>query len=91
MNKIKSDDKFSIILTIMGVICAISIISLAIIQLLGLFYKAIYIYEPLLGVLMIIQTIQNWSKNRNLALISLFSAIFIFIIATIIFFSDFFI
>lgn len=61
-------------------LCSISIIVLAVMQILDIWNKAIYIFEPLLGVLMLIQTIENWKKNRKVAIISLLAAIFIFLV-----------
>lgn len=38
----------------------------------------INIVKPLLGVLMLIQTIQNWNKNKTTAILSLIATILIF-------------
>ena len=38
----------------------------------------INIVEPLLGVLMLIQTIQNWNKNKTSVILSLIATILIF-------------
>lgn len=69
------------ILSILGLICSLSIIILAALQILDIWNTAIDVFEPLLGVLMVIQTIENWKKNRKVALIYLCAAIFIFFIS----------
>ena len=74
------------ILTIFGLIISISIIVLALMQIFNIWDKAINVFEPLLGVLMIIQAIENWKTNRLTAYFSLFVAIFIFLVAIIILF-----
>lgn len=72
------------ILTILGLIISITIIALAIMQIFNVWDKAINVFEPLLGILMIIQAIENWKTNRSTAYFSLFVAIFIFVVAIII-------
>ena len=74
------------ILTIFGLIISITIVVLALMQIFNVWDKAINVFEPLLGVLMIIQAIENWKTNRTTAYLSLFVAIFIFIVAIIILF-----
>ena len=74
------------ILTIFGLIISVTIIALALMQIFNIWDKAINVFEPLLGVLMLIQAIENWKTNRATAYFSLFIAIFIFLIAIIILF-----
>ena len=66
-------------------ICSISIIILVVMQILGVWKTAINAFEPLLGVIMLIQAIQNWKKNRVVAIISLCAAILTFLVGIIIF------
>jgi hypothetical protein len=54
-------------------------------QILDIWENAINVFEPLLGVLMVIQTIQIWKKNKAVAIFSLCVAIFIFGISIFIF------
>jgi len=63
------------VLFILGIICSLSIIVLAIMQL------PVDVLEPLVGVLMLIQSLGYWKKNRNLAIFSLLVALFIFFVA----------
>lgn len=74
------------ILTILGLIISVTIIVLSFIQIFNVWDKAINVFEPLLGVLMMIQAIENWKANKSKAYFSLFVAIFIFIVAIIILF-----
>lgn len=74
------------ILTVIGIIISIIVIILAMMQMLNIWDKAINVFEPLLGILMLIQAIENWESNKSTAYFSLFVAIFIFIVAFIILF-----
>lgn len=78
----QTDEK---VLNIISSICSISIIILVFMQILGIWKTAINAFEPLLGVLMLIQAIQNWKKNRVVAIISLCAAILTFLVGIIIF------
>lgn len=74
------------ILTILGLIISITIIFLSLLQIFNAWDKAINVFEPLLGVLMLIQTIENWKTNKSIAYFSLFVAFFIFVVAIIMLF-----
>ncbi|MGN0517641.1 MAG: hypothetical protein ACI4II_02825 [Acutalibacteraceae bacterium] len=73
-------------LTVIGCIISVTIVILAFMQLFNVWDKAINVFEPLLGVLMIIQAIENWKTNRKTAYISLFAAFYIFAVAAYILF-----
>ena len=73
------------VLSVISSICSISIIILACMQNLGIWKNAVDVFEPLLGVLMLIQAIQNWEKNKKVAIFSLCAAIFIFLVSIFIF------
>jgi len=70
---------------VLGSICSVSVIMLASLQLLGIWEKAINIFEPLLGVLMVTQAVLQWRRNKKVAVFSLCVAIFIFIVTFIIY------
>ncbi|MDD3224968.1 MAG: hypothetical protein PHX70_09780 [Clostridium sp.] len=74
-SKKQADEK---VLYVLSSICSISIIILACMQILGIWKTASNVFAPLMGVLMLIQTIQNWKKNRSVAKVSLCAAILIF-------------
>lgn len=73
------------ILTIIGLIISLAIIILASLQIFNVWANAIYVYEPLMGILMLIQAIENWKENKSVAYFSLFTAIFIFFVTALIF------
>lgn len=77
--------KYEKVLSVMGIICSVSIIILAFMQIFGIWKTAANIFEPLLGILLLIQAIQNWKKNKSVAIFSLCVAIFIFLVSIIIF------
>jgi len=74
------------VLVIMRIFISIIVMGAAIIQLLGVWDKAINIAVPLLGILMIVQAIPEWKTNRSVAILSICSAIFIFICSFVAFF-----
>lgn len=78
--EIESQKKKEKVLFIVSSICSISIIILVCMQFLGGWENATNLYQPLLGVLMLIQTIQNWKKSKVVAIMSLCATIFIFIV-----------
>lgn len=73
------------VLSVVGSICSISIIILACIQIFGIWENAIDVLEPFLGLLMLIQAIRNWKKNKVVAIVSLCAAIFILGVSIFIF------
>jgi hypothetical protein len=73
------------VLIIAKIACTVIVIMLALMQLIGIWDKAIYVFEPLLGILMLIQAIENWKKNEKLAIYSLGAALVLFVCAIIMF------
>ena len=80
----QTDEK---VLYVISSICSISIIILIGMQILGVWKTATNACYPLVGVLMLIQTIQNWKKNKEVDKLSLGAmilylgfSIFIFVI-----------
>ena len=73
------------VLSVTGIICSLIILILAGMQILGIWKNAINVFEPLLGVLMLIQAIQYWKKNKIVAIFILCVAIFILYVAISIF------
>ena len=63
MNRIeKGTEK---VLNIMKIACSVIVIVLALVQHKGIWNKAINVFEPLLGIIMVIQAIQYWEKREN--------------------------
>lgn len=73
------------ILSVCTIILNIIIVVLAIVQLTGYCDNAINVFEPLIGVVLLLQAIQNWKKNRTVAIVSLCASLFIFGVAIAVF------
>lgn len=65
--------------TVVGLVCSVSVIVLAILILAGVWEGALYVLEPLLLILMLAQTVQYWRRSRSVAIISLVAAIAVLI------------
>ena len=65
-------------LAIAQITLSVSVIVLALLQLTGVWPNAIYLYEPLIGVVLLVQAAQNWNKSRPIAWFSLIVAILLF-------------
>ena len=59
-------------------VLSVCVMGLALLQLLGVWPNAIYVYEPLLGALLLVQAAQNWNKSRPVACLSLAVAVLLF-------------
>lgn len=73
------------VLTISAGIISIAIIILAMMQMTGIWENAINVFEPLLGVLMLLNALNFYKYNKRVALFNLGAALFIFIISCVIF------
>lgn len=73
------------VLIITKIACSVIVIILSFMQMVGIWDNAIYVFEPLLGIVMLIQAIEHWRKNRKLAVFSLCGALFVFVCAIVIF------
>lgn len=67
------------ILSVVGIVCSVSAIVLAVLQLAGVWENAGYVYLPLIAVLMLIQTVESWRQNKTIAILSLCAAVLILI------------
>ena len=79
-------EKVEKVLIVMRIFISIIIMVAAIIQLLGIYDKAINLAVPMTGILLIVQAIQEWKTNRGVAILGVCSAIFIFICSFVVFF-----
>ena len=66
------------------IVLSVAVIALAALQLLGIRENSINVCEPLIGVVLLLQAIYHWKKNRTVAIISLCAAGFIFACAIVI-------
>lgn len=82
----KEKSKSDKIVTVFMMICSISVIIMSMLQITDVWENAINFMEPMLGIIMLLQAFQNWKKERLTAIFSLCVAIFIFIVAFVVFF-----
>ena len=76
-------DKFMLIVRI---VASILLVVFAALQLLGVWDKAINLAAPLMGVVLLIQSVQEWNKQRGVAIFGLCAALFIFGCAIVVWF-----
>ena len=67
------------ILFITRLVASTIVIVFALLQLLKIWDKAIYVSAPLMGVVLLIQSIQECKTNRSVAIVGLLCSLFIFI------------
>ena len=58
------------IINVLIIVLSVAVIALAALQLLGIWEDSINVYEPLIGVVLLLQAIYHWKKNRSVAIIS---------------------
>lgn len=75
------------ILFIIRIVASIGVVIFAILQLLGIWNKAINVSAPLIGVVLLVQSIQEWKNSRGVAIFGLLSSMFIFICTIVVLFS----
>ena len=80
-NRMTTQDR---IINVLIIILSVAVIVLAALQLLGIWENSINVYEPLIGVVLLLQAVYHWKKNRNVAIISLCASGFIFACAIVI-------
>lgn len=68
-------DKFMLIIRL---VTSVLVVVLAALQLLGVWDEAINIAVPLMGVFLLIQSVQEWKQHRGIAILGLCAALFIF-------------
>ena len=89
MRKEKRNKKFNQekVLFAIRLVASIFVILFALLQLLKIWDKAIYVSAPLMGVVLLIQAMQEWKEERSVAIVSLLCSLFIFICAIVAFLS----
>ena len=61
--------------------CAIGIVVLSLLQVLGVWSRAAFVYEPLLGVLMLVEAHRYWKRGeKDHALFSLLGAVILAVV-----------
>ena len=74
------------IVTVISILASLSVIVLAVLQMLDVWDQAINLFMPLMGVTMLCQGYMQWNNSRKVAYFSIGTAIFIFICSIIVFF-----
>lgn len=82
-NEMTDSNKIMLIIRIIVSICVIALASL---QLFGVWDKAINMAMPLIGVVFVIQAIQEWRQRRSIAIFELCASLFIFGCAIVVWF-----
>lgn len=76
-------DKFMLIVRI---VASILVVVFAALQLFGVWDKAINLAAPLMGIVLLLQSVQEWKKQRGVAIFGLCAALFIFGCAIVVWF-----
>lgn len=84
-NEMNTGDKIVIVIRI---VISIVVVVLASLQLFGVLEQAINYAVPLLGVYLLILSVQEWKHKRGSAILSICLALFIFIVSYVVFFVD---
>ncbi|MBQ2767570.1 MAG: DUF3953 domain-containing protein [Clostridia bacterium] len=79
-NKWKEMSKGDKTMLMIRIILSIVVVVLASLQLCGVFAQAIDYAVPLLGVYLLVLSIQEWKQHRGSAILSICLALFIFIV-----------
>jgi len=74
------------IVTVISVLASLSVVVLAVLQILDVWSAAINVCIPLMGVTMLCQAYIQWNNSRKVAYFSIGTAVFIFACAIVIFF-----
>ena len=86
MNSSKNTTITHRIISIISIVISISVVVLSIIQMFGVWDKAINISCPLLGLELLCLAYTNMKNNKKVAYFSIGAAVFIFICSIIVFF-----
>lgn len=73
------------VVTIASIGISVSVVVLAVLQLLDVWDLAANVYVPLMGALMLCQAYTQWRSSRTVAYFSIGAAVFIFACAAVVF------
>jgi len=74
------------LVTLVSIIVALSVVTLAILQMFEIWTQAINLCVPLMGVNLLCQTYLQWNASRKTSYFSLGCAVFVFVCAIAVFF-----
>ena len=83
-NKTKNEKIFEMVLMVLGILCGMGVIIFGALFLAEKMENGLEIAEILLGVLMLVQGLQNLKKSKLTAIVSFVAAAFIFAAAFVI-------
>lgn len=83
-NEMRTADK---VMIAVRMIASVGVIVLASLQLFGVWEQAINVTTPLMGVVLLVQSIQEWKQRRGAAIFSLCAALFVFACAIAVWFA----
>lgn len=72
--------------TVVSLLASVSVIIFGILQIFGIWDRAINVCMPLMGITLLCQAYIQWNKSRKIAYFSLGVAVFVFICAIVVFF-----
>ena len=72
------------IINVLIIALSVAVIALAALQLLGIWEDSINVYEPLIGVVLLLQAKLFWNQNRKITVFQLLPAVFVFAYAIVI-------
>ena len=76
-------DKFMLVVIL---VASFLVVVFAALQLLGVWDKAINLAAPLMGIVLLIQSAQEWKQQRGVAIFGLCAALFVFGCAIVVWF-----
>lgn len=73
-------------LKILRAVLSVLVAVFAFLQLIGVWKNAVFVFEPMLGVVLLLQAIQEWKRNRSLSIVSLCASVLLFSTAALVLF-----
>ena len=73
-------------LKILRTVLSVLIAVFAFLQLIGVWRNAVFVFEPMLGVVLLLQAVQEWKRNRSLGIVSLCASALLFSVAGLVLF-----
>ena len=74
------------LMLVVRLVASFLVVVFAALQLLGVWDRAINLAVPLMGIVLLIQSIQEWKQHRGVAIFGLCAALFIFGCAIVVWF-----
>lgn len=87
MNDMQNKKSFSeTMMFVIRIAASLGVIICSLLQLFDIWENAVNVSVPLIGAVLLIQTIQEWKKQRVIAVFSLCCAVFVFICTIVVWF-----